>query len=81
MSKSQNYVVWNSIDNITTHPGTFSNKKDAENFREEFVKRYTTQGYYRDNQWNKVPLTEVKGRLMIITEQELLKRIGLSYEN
>ncbi len=35
MSKSQKFVVWNSIDNITTHPGAFSTKKNAENFKEE----------------------------------------------
>lgn len=72
MKKLQNYVVWNNIDNIPTHPGAFDSKKQAENFAKEFVKRFQGQGYYRDNNWNKISLEELPNYLQVIKEEEFM---------
>lgn len=53
MSKHK-YLVWNATDSISTHPDFFDSIEKAERFIKEFRDRFRQQGYYRDNQWNKI---------------------------
>lgn len=48
------FDVWNGTDNIPATPILFDTKDEAESFCNDFRKRYEKQGYYRDNQWNKI---------------------------
>lgn len=58
--KVTEYVVWNDTDNISTHWDTFKSKKEAEKFIKEFRERFKQQGYYRDNQWNKIAPKDIQ---------------------
>ena len=66
--KKKRYFVWNNMDDISTHQGFFDSKKEAEEFIDNFVKRYEPQGYYRNNNWDKISLKELKSYLEIIEE-------------
>jgi hypothetical protein len=81
MKKPQKYVVWNNIDNIATHPGAFDTKEQAEQFSKEFVMRFQGQGYYRDNNWNKISLEELPNYLEIIDEKDFLKQFTKNESN
>jgi len=70
MVKSE-YIVWNHTDNISTHYDTFKTIKEAEKFIEQFRERFKKQGYYRDNQWNKIAPEDIK--LEVINTKNLKK--------
>ena len=57
---STKYIVWNKTDNISTHFDAFSTKEEAEQFAKQFRERYRAQGYYRDNQWNKIAPEDIQ---------------------
>lgn len=48
------FMVFNYTDNIYASPDVFSNKTKANEFIAQFRKRFEGQGYYRDNNWNKM---------------------------
>jgi co-chaperonin GroES (HSP10) len=48
------FMVFNYTDNIYASPDVFSNKTKANDFIAQFRKRFEGQGYYRDNNLNKI---------------------------
>lgn len=52
------YLIWNSQDGFIAHPETFEKLEDAKKTIREMVKGYERQGYYRNNKWEQIPLTE-----------------------
>jgi len=48
------YMVFNYTDNIYASPNTFQTFDQANEFIKVFRNRYNKQGYYRDNNWNKI---------------------------
>ena len=53
------YKVFNYSDNIYATDEIFATKSEANNFISEFRKRFEKQGYYRDNQWNKIAPSDI----------------------
>ncbi len=56
--KQQMYIIWNDTDDITASGEEFTNK-EADQFIKDFPKRYEKQGYYKDNNWNKLDPKDV----------------------
>lgn len=55
-----------SPDGITIHPtDTYESREEAEQAILEWSERYKIQGYYRDNQWNKIPVQLIPSRCAI----------------
>lgn len=52
--KGKGFMVFNYTDNIYASPNIFSNVSKANQFIAEFRKRFEMQGYYKDNNWNKI---------------------------
>ena len=48
------FQIFNYTDGIYASPENFTSKKAAKKFIQEYRERFKTQGYYRDNQWNKI---------------------------
>ena len=69
MNKRKKYKVFNYTDNIYATDKTFLSKKSANQFIEDFRKRYEVQGYYKDNQWNKIPPSEID---LLVIEQNFI---------
>jgi len=57
---SKGFQVFNYTDNIFASPETFKDKKSANNFIKKFRDRFKTQGYYRDNRWNKIDPKDIE---------------------
>jgi hypothetical protein len=53
------YMVFNYTDNIYATGETFKTKKEANDFIKEFRNRFYKQGYYRDNQMNKIAIEDI----------------------
>lgn len=48
------YYIWNLEDRITATGDNYSTKEEAEEMIPLLRDRYRKQGYYRDNNWNKI---------------------------
>jgi hypothetical protein len=59
------FSVFNYTDNIYASHEIFETKTKAKEFITNFRKRFETQGYYRDNQMNKIALKDID--LLIIS--------------
>jgi len=58
--KPQNaWMVFNYTDNIYASNEVFKTKKEANDFIKSFRNRFKSQGYYRDNRMNKIPIKEI----------------------
>ena len=53
------YNVFNYTDNIYATDEVFKTKKLANDFIKEFRNRFSRQGYYRDNQMNKIAVEDI----------------------
>jgi len=60
------FNVFNYTDNIYASHTIFETKAKAEEFITNFRKRFESQGYYRDNQMNKINIEDID--LLIISE-------------
>lgn len=60
-----------SPDRIPIYPIAYTNRKQAQTALKEWVLRYKAQGYYRDNQWNKIPLDEILDHCEIVKRDEV----------
>ena len=58
-SVSKGYMVFNYTDNLYATYDVFKTKKLANDFIKEFRNRYSKQGYYRDNQMNKIDVKDI----------------------
>jgi hypothetical protein len=58
-SVEKGYNVFNYTDNVYASDEVFKTKKLANNFIKEFRNRYSKQGYYRDNQMNKIAVEDI----------------------
>ena len=66
MSKSKREFRVLSPDQIDIWPETYLTKAKAENALDIWCLRFKRQGYYRDNEWQKIPLEFLKERCQII---------------
>jgi hypothetical protein len=48
-----------SPDGIDTEPQTYNTIRQAKKALTRFKNRYTAQGYYLDNRWNKIHLDDI----------------------
>ena len=48
------FMVFNYTDDIYASPDVFPTQAKANEFIAQFRKRFDAQGYYRDNNWNKI---------------------------
>lgn len=58
------YDVWNDTDNI---PASFYSLPSVPKAKEWIANRrkgYEAQGYYRDNQWNKIKPEDIQYRII-----------------
>ena len=53
------YNVFNYTDNVYATDEVFKTKKSANEFIKEFRNRFSRQGYYRDNQMNKIAIEDI----------------------
>jgi hypothetical protein len=53
------YNVFNYTDNVYATDEVFKTKKLANEFIKEFRNRFSRQGYYRDNQMNKIAIEDI----------------------
>jgi GNAT superfamily N-acetyltransferase len=58
-SVGKGYNVFNYTDNIYATDEVFKTKKLANDFIREFRNRFSKQGYYRDNQMNKIAVEDI----------------------
>ena len=58
-SVSKGYNVFNYTDDIYATDEVFKTKKLANDFIKEFRSRFSKQGYYRDNQMNKIDVKDI----------------------
>jgi GNAT superfamily N-acetyltransferase len=58
-SVGKGYSVFNYTDNIYATDEVFKTKKLANDFIKEFRNRFSKQGYYRDNQMNKIDIEDI----------------------
>ena len=58
-SVEKGYNVFNYTDNVYASDEVFKTKKLANNFIKEFRNRFSNQGYYRDNQMNKIAIEDI----------------------
>jgi hypothetical protein len=58
-SVEKGYNVFNYTDNVYASDEVFKTKKLANNFIKEFRNRFSKQGYYRDNQMNKIAIEDI----------------------
>jgi len=56
---SKGYNVFNYTDNVYATDEVFKTKKLANEFIKEFRNRFSRQGYYRDNQMNKIAIEDI----------------------
>ena len=56
---SKGYNVFNYTDNVYATDEVFKTKKLANAFIKEFRNRFSRQGYYRDNQMNKIAIEDI----------------------
>ena len=61
---SKGYMVFNYTDNLYATDEVFKTRKLANDFIKKFISRFAKQGYYRDNQMNKIDVEDIS--LMII---------------
>jgi len=52
--KTKTFTIWNGTDNISATFHNYSSKEEAEQAVKSLRERYKAQGYYRDNNWNKI---------------------------
>jgi|APCry1669192269_1035402.scaffolds.fasta_scaffold203854_1 hypothetical protein len=52
--KTKTFTIWNGTDNIPATFHNYSSKEEAEQAVKSLRERYKAQGYYRDNNWNKI---------------------------
>jgi len=58
---SYRYCIWNATDNIPCDFNrTYTSKKKVETRIEEMRNLYRKQGYYRDNNWNKIAPEDIQ---------------------
>ena len=53
------FMVFNYTDNVYATDEVFKTKKSANYFIKEFRNRFSRQGYYRDNQMNKIAIEDI----------------------
>lgn len=58
-SVGKGYNVFNYTDNIYATDEVFKTEKLANDFIKEFRNRFSKQGYYRDNQMNKIDIKNI----------------------
>ena len=58
-SVGKGYNVFNYTDNIYATDEVFKTEKLANDFIKEFRNRFSKQGYYRDNQMNKIDIEDI----------------------
>ena len=58
-SVSKGYMVFNYTDDIYATDEVFKTQKIANDFIKEFRSRFSKQGYYRDNQMNKIDVEDI----------------------
>ena len=58
-SVNKGYNVFNYTDDIYATDEVFKTKKLANDFIKEFRSRFSKQGYYRDNQMNKIDVKDI----------------------
>jgi len=58
-SVGKGYNVFNYTDNIYATDEVFKTEKLANDFIKEFRNRFSKQGYYRDNQMNKIAIEDI----------------------
>ena len=58
-SVSKGYMVFNYTDDIYATDEVFKTKKIANDFIKKFRSRFSKQGYYRDNQMNKIDVQDI----------------------
>ena len=56
---SKGYMVFNYTDDIYATDEVFKTKKLANDFIKEFISKFAKQGYYRDNQMNKIDVEDI----------------------
>ena len=54
------FIVWNHMDGIPVTSQIFNSLNQAVKFTNDWVKRFETQGYYKDNKWNKIALSDIE---------------------
>lgn len=67
MNKEPNQFEVLSPDGFTISlTDTYETEEQAQQALTKWVKRYETQGYYKDNNWNKIPYNEIESYCKII---------------
>ena len=54
------YEIWNNTDNISADPDVYDTEEAAAQRIVELRDRYRKQGYYRDNNWNKIAPEDIQ---------------------
>ena len=53
------YMVFNYTDNIYASPEIYKTRREAKSFIKSFRQIFEAQGYYKDNQLNKIQPSEI----------------------
>ena len=64
------FDVWNATDRIPATAVLFDTKEEAEMFCKGFRERFKAQGYYKDNQWNKIAPEDIQLTIIEVETDE-----------
>ena len=67
MNKEQNQFEVLSPDGFPiSATETYATPEAAQTALTNWIKRYEAQGYYRDNNWNQIPINEIESYCKIV---------------
>lgn len=55
-----------SPDGLSTVPRTFASRSEAKSHLNQWVKRFTQQGYYKTAEGERIPVTDIVSRCAIV---------------
>jgi hypothetical protein len=67
---SNKYIIWNGTDNIPATAGVYTSKRQCLRVIEQLRDRFRGQGYYRDNNWNKIAPEDIQYEVKKINRGE-----------
>ena len=69
------YTVFNKTDGFFASPDVMT-LEEAEQFVKDFPSRYTKQGYYRNNKWEKIRPEDVELEIRSLVRRTKTKNKG-----